>query len=134
MCGRTFPDLYCHGTRDDVPRCQVLGDGRIAFHEPLALRVDEVAALASAAFRDEAASAVYSGRMELDEFEVLIGQVCPGDHGGAVACARVRRRAREIRPSIASGSKYLTIDEDVSLAIVSYLLYSVNFLRVVFGK
>ena len=40
-----FADLDGHGARDHVARGEILGGGRIALHEALALAVDEVGAL-----------------------------------------------------------------------------------------
>jgi hypothetical protein len=48
-----------------------LGDGSVTLHESLALAVDEVAALAPATLRDEAARPVDSSRVELHKLHVL---------------------------------------------------------------
>lgn len=52
-------DLQGHGPRHDVSGGQVLGDGGVPLHEPLALTVNENAALSTAPLRDETAGTVY---------------------------------------------------------------------------
>ena len=42
-----------HGTRDDVPGCEVSGGRSIAIHEAFAFGVEQVAAFAASTFRDE---------------------------------------------------------------------------------
>ncbi len=89
----TLADLECDRTRDDITRGQVLGVGRVALHEALALRVDQEAALTTAALGDETARAVDTSRVELHELHVLVGDASTGHHGSAVTAARVRRCA-----------------------------------------
>ena len=67
-----FANLECDRAGDDVARRQVLGVRRVAFHETLALRVHQEAALAAAALGDQAARAVNARRMELNELHVLV--------------------------------------------------------------
>src|SRR5215471_506106 len=57
----TLADFDRHRAADDVPSGQVFRVWSIAFHEALALRVGEIAALAACAFGDEAAGAVDAG-------------------------------------------------------------------------
>ncbi len=95
-----FADLDRHGAADHVARRQILGRGRIALHEALALGIGEVPALAARPFGDETAGAIDAGRVELDELHVLERQTCAQHHGVAVAGAGVRRGAGEICPPI----------------------------------
>lgn len=74
-------DLHIHGAGDDVPGREVFGGGGVAFHEAFAVGVEEVAAFAAGAFGDEDAGAVDSCGVELDEFEVLVGEAGAGCHG-----------------------------------------------------
>mmetsp|Transcript_40257 Transcript_40257/g.101331 ORF Transcript_40257/g.101331 Transcript_40257/m.101331 type:complete len:257 (+) Transcript_40257:765-1535(+) len=93
------------GARDNVPRCKILGSGRIPFHEALALRVEQDAALTARALCDEAARAVYAGGVELHKLQVLHGQAGARHHGIAVTSACVGRSCREVRASITPGGK-----------------------------
>jgi hypothetical protein len=80
-------DLDGHRARDHVPRREILGRGRVALHEALAVGVGEIAALAAGALGDQAAGAVDPRRVELDELHVLERQARPQHHGVAVAGA-----------------------------------------------
>ena len=62
----------------------------VALHEPLALGVGQVSALAARAFSDQHARAVDAGRVELDELHVLQRQAGAEHHRIAVAGAGVR--------------------------------------------
>ena len=64
-------DFHGHGAADDVTRGQVLRVRRVAFHEALAVRIGQVAALAAHALGDQHPGAVNTGGMELHEFHVL---------------------------------------------------------------
>ena len=96
-------DLDRHRARDDVARGEVLGGGRVALHEALALGIGEIAAFAARAFGDQAAGRIDAGRMELDELHVLQRQAGAQHHRVAVAGADVRRRAGEIGAAVAAG-------------------------------
>ncbi len=100
-----FADLDGHRARDDIARGEILGVRRVALHEALALRVGDVAALAARALGDQHAGAVDAGRVELHELHVLQRQAGAQHHGVAVAGAGVRRRAGEVRASIAAGGQ-----------------------------
>ena len=91
-----FAHLHRHRARDDVATGEVLGRGRVALHEALALRVGEVAALAARALGDQHAGAVDAGRVELDELHVLAGQAGAQHHRVAVAGAGVGRGGGEV--------------------------------------
>ncbi len=92
-----------HGARNHVARGEVLGRGRIALHEALALGIGEVAAFPARAFGDQAPCAVDAGGVELDEFHVLEGQAGAQHHGIAVAGAGVCRGAGEIGAPVTAG-------------------------------
>ena len=98
-------DLDGHRARDDVARRKVLGGRRVALHEPLAFRIDEIAALAAGAFGDETAGAVNAGRMELHEFHVLQRQARAQRHRAAVAGLGVGAGAGMIDAPIAAGGE-----------------------------
>jgi hypothetical protein len=98
-------DLLGHGPGDDVPGGQVLGSGCVSLHKPLAQAVSQDSALSSAALGHEAAGAVDSGGVELDELEVLHGQALADDHGAAVAGAGVRGGAGLIGSAVAAGGE-----------------------------
>ena len=49
---------------------------------------------------DQAASTVDTGRVELDELEVLEGKANTGDHGVSISSASVSRGAGEVGSSI----------------------------------
>ena len=98
-----FADFDGHRARDHVARGEVLGGGRIALHEALALGVDEIAAFAARAFGDETARAVDAGRVELDELHVLQRKAGAQHHAAAVAGAGMRRGAGGIGAAIAAG-------------------------------
>ena len=69
----TFLDLGGHGARHHVAAGEVLGVGRVALHEALAVLVQQVAALAAHALGDQDPRAVDAGGMELVELHVLQG-------------------------------------------------------------
>src|SRR6202012_292474 len=48
-----FADFDGHRARNDVAGSEVLGGGRIALHEALAFRIDEIAAFTARAFSDQ---------------------------------------------------------------------------------
>ena len=62
----TLSDLDGHRAGHDVAGGQVLGDGGVTLHEPLAFGVEEVAAFTAAALGDETASTVNSWRIILN--------------------------------------------------------------------
>ena len=80
-----FLDLGGHRARHHVAARQVLGVGRVALHEALAVLVDEEAALAAHAFGDQHARAVHAGRVELPELHVLQRNAGARRHAEAVA-------------------------------------------------
>ena len=87
----TFADFHRHTARDVIARCEVLILGRITFHEPLAFRVGKVTAFAACALGDQAACAVDTGWVELNEFHVLEWQASACHHAATVTCAGVGR-------------------------------------------
>jgi hypothetical protein len=97
-----FADFNRHRPRYHVARGEVLGGGRIALHESLALGIDEIAALAARALGDEATRAVDAGRVKLHEFHVLQRQAGAQHHGAAVAGAGMCRGADRIGAAVAA--------------------------------
>ena len=100
-----FADFDGHRPRDDVAGGKILGRWRIALHEALTFRIDEIAALAARAFGDEATGAVDSGRMELDEFHVLQRQAGAERHRAAIAGLGVGAGAGVIDTPITAGGQ-----------------------------
>ena len=112
-------DLDRHAARHHVARGEVLVGGRVALHEPLALGVGQVPALAARALGDQAAGAVDAGRVELDELHVLQRQALARRHAGAVAGAGMRRGRREIGAPVPAGGEHRHLGvEAVQLAVV----------------
>ena len=74
-----------HGTRHHIAPGEVFGVRRVAFHEALALIVDQIAAFAAHAFADEAARPRQTGGMKLPELHVLQRQSGAQRHAEAVA-------------------------------------------------
>ena len=100
-----FPDLDGDGARDHVARGEVLGRGRVALHELLALGIAQEAAFAARAFGDQHAGAIDPGRVELHELHVLERQPGAQHHGIAVAGADMRGCAGEIGTAVAAGGE-----------------------------
>ena len=99
-----FVDLRLLRPGYDVPRRQLHHVGGVPLHEPLALRVEQVRALAPGALGDEHAAAGQRGGMVLDHLHVHQG--CPGAVGErhAVPGADERVGARlEDAPEAAGG-------------------------------
>ena len=101
----SLANLDGHGTADHIPGRQVLRIGRVAFHESVAGRVRQIAALAARALGDEAPGTIDSGRMELNEFHVLKRQPGAQCHASPVSGTGVRRCAREPRSAVAAGGE-----------------------------
>jgi len=99
-------NLDGHRTAHDIPRSQILGVGGIAFHEPLAVGIRQVPALAAAALGDQATRAVDAGRMKLHELHVLQRQPGAQHHAAAIASAGVGRGAGKICAAVAAGGQY----------------------------
>src|ERR1700722_18942041 len=78
----------------------------MTLHEALALRIDKVSTFAARAFRNEAARPIDAGRMELHELHILERQARAQRHRVAIPGARVSRRRREIRATVAAGGQH----------------------------
>ena len=112
-------DFQRHGPADHVAAGQVLGAGRVALHEALALGVGQVAALAAHALGDQAAGREDAGRVELDELHVLERQARAQHHGVAVAGLGVGAGAGEVGPAVAAGRQDRVVRrETVDRAVV----------------
>ena len=79
-----FEHLQHHRARDDIARRQVDDRRRVALHEPLALAVEQPAALAAHRLGDQDSQARQTGGMELVEFHVLQGKSLAEDDAQAV--------------------------------------------------
>ena len=89
-----FANFDRHRAAYDVARGKIFRVRRIALHEPLAVRVGEIAAFAAHALGDQHARAVDAGRMELHELHVLQRQARAQHHRVAVAGAGMRAECR----------------------------------------
>ena len=90
-------DLLCAG--DDVAARQLHRVGRIVLQEPLALRVQQVGALAATALGDEHARRREGRRVELHHLHVLQRHAHPERQRHAVAGAGVGVRRPRVEPS-----------------------------------
>ena len=97
-----FADFDGHAAADHIAAGQILVGGGIAFHEPLAFGIGQIAALAPRAFGDQAARAVDAGRVKLHEFHVLQRQARPRNHAAAIPGAGMGRGGAEIGAAIAA--------------------------------
>src|SRR3546814_4020907 len=83
-------------------RSEVLGRRRVAFHEPLAFRVGEVAALAARAFGDQHADPVNAGWVELRSEEHTSELQSLMRISYAVFCLKKKKSRAHIRSPITS--------------------------------
>lgn len=105
-------DLHGHGSGDDISGCQVLGGGGISLHESFTLGVEKVSTLATGSLGDQTSGTVDTGRVELHEFEILVGETGTGNHGGSVSGTGVRRGAREVGSSVTTCGKDGVVGEE----------------------
>ena len=98
-------DLHGHRAGHDVTRGQILGSGRIAFHEALTLTVPKDTAFTSAALGHQATSAIDTSGMELDKLRVFERESSSGDHTAAITSACVSTSAREVGSTVASSGQ-----------------------------
>lgn len=101
----SLTNLESHGSGDDVAGGKILGGWRITLHKPFAFRVEQVTTLTTRSLGDQAASAVDTSRVELDEFEILVGQTSTSDHSHTITGTGVGRCAAEVGTSVSSGSQ-----------------------------
>lgn len=101
----TLTDLERHTPRHNVARRQVLRRWGIPIHEPLSLAVEQITSLTAGSLGDEASGAVDTGRVELDELQVLIWEAGAGDHRHSITGASVRGSAREKGASVTAGGE-----------------------------
>ena len=80
-----FEHLLDHAAGHDVARCQVFDGGGVALHEALARRVAQDRALTAGALGEQDAEARETGRVELEELDVLERQALAPDDADAVA-------------------------------------------------
>ena len=103
---RPCVDLGLLRARDDVAGGELHRVRRVPLHEALALRVDQVGALAAAAFGEQDPRRIERRRVELHELHVLQRQPEPERHRGAVAGARVGVRRRAVDAALAAGGEH----------------------------
>jgi len=112
-------DLHGHGSRNDVTRSKILSGRGISLHESLTLRVEEVTTLTTRTLSDQATSSVDTGRVELDELEILVGETGTGNHGHTVTGTGVGRCAGEVSSAVTtSGENGVVGKESVEGAVL----------------
>jgi hypothetical protein len=89
-----FEHLLDHAAGDDVARGEVLDGGGVALHEALARGVAQDRALTAGALGEQDAEARETGRVELEELDVLERQALAPDDADAVARQGVGVRGR----------------------------------------
>lgn len=95
-------DFHSHSSADNISRGKILSRGGISGHEPFSESVSQDTALTSAALSHEAASAINTSWVELNELEIREGETCSGNHSTSVPSAGVGRGAGLIGTSISS--------------------------------
>ena len=109
--------LEHHRAGDDVARRQVDDRRRVALHEPLAVGVEQSAALAAHRLGDEDAEAGQARRMELVELHVLQRKSLAEHDAQAVAGQGVRVGGGLVHPARAAGGEHDRLGvEDVDVA------------------
>src|SRR5690606_23510109 len=101
-----FDDFANHRTRDNVATGKVLGVRRVAFHETLAILINEVTAFTAAAFGDEYTSTGDTCRVELPHFNILYRHAGAQTHADTVAGVDVRVGRRCVDTAGTAGRKY----------------------------
>ena len=101
-----FQDLLHHRAGDDVAGGQVDDGGGVALHEPLALAVEQSAALAADRLGDQDAQPRQAGRVELVELHVLQGKSLTEDDAQAVTGQRVCVGGGLVHPARPAGGQH----------------------------
>ena len=115
-CPAALQHLEHHRPRDDVARGQVDDRGGVAFHESLALAVEQPAALAAHRLGDENPEPGQSGRVELVELHVLQGKSLAEDDSQSVAGQGVGVGGGLVHPAGATGGEHHRLGvEDVNV-------------------
>ena len=97
--------LGVNRARDHVARRQVLGVRRVAFHKALAATINEVAAFAAHAFRDQDTNAGDTGWVKLHELHILQRNTGAQRHGHTVAGVDVGIGGGPVYPSGPTGGQ-----------------------------
>jgi hypothetical protein len=105
-------DLHGHGSRNDITRGKILGGGGISLHESLTLGVEEVTTLTTRTLSDQATSSVDTGRVELNELKILVGETGTGNHGHTVTGTGVGRCAREVGSAVSTSSENSVVGKE----------------------
>ena len=109
--------LEHHRAGDDVARRQVDDRRRVALHEPLALAVEQAAALAAHRLGDQDAQAGQAGRVELVKLHVLQRKSLAEHDAQAVAGQGVRVGGGLVHPARPAGGEHDRLGvEDVDVA------------------
>ena len=98
----TLEDLDSHGPGNDVSRSKILSSWGVSLHESFTFSVPKDSTFSSAALSNEAATAIDTCRVELDELGVLDGKPSSGSHATTIACASVGGCAREVGSAVSA--------------------------------
>ena len=98
----SLADFHRHRTGDEIARGEIFHTRRIPLHKAFAIGIGQISAFTARAFCDQAACAINTGRVELDELHILKRQSGPQHHRIAVTGAGVRGCAREEGAAIAA--------------------------------
>lgn len=105
-------DFHSHRSGNDITRSKILGGRGITLHETLTLGVEQVTTLTTSTLSDQASSTVDTGRMELNELKILVGETSASNHGHTVTSASVGRRAAEVGTPITTSSENSVVGEE----------------------
>jgi hypothetical protein len=96
----TFANFDGHGSGDDITRSEILGCRGVTFHESFSLGVEEVSSFSTRSLSDQTSSTVDTGRMELNEFEILERKSSPSNHSSSISRASVSTGTGEESTSV----------------------------------
>lgn len=105
-------NFHGHGTRNDVARGKILGGRGVALHETLTLGVEKVTTLTTSTLGDQAAGTIDTSRVELNEFQILVGETGTSSHGHTITSAGVGRGAAEVGTSVSTGGKNSVVGKE----------------------
>ncbi|RMR95123.1 hypothetical protein ALP76_05479 [Pseudomonas savastanoi pv. glycinea] len=109
----TGNDFLDHGARNHVTTCKVLGVRSITLHETLAVLVDQVTALTTAAFGDQYTCTGNAGRVELPHFDVLNRDTGTQCHTDTVTGIDQGIGGRRVDTTCTAGCQHGSVGTDV---------------------
>ena len=95
----TLEDLCHHRTSNNVSTGEIFRVWCVTLHKSLAVFVDQVATLPSAALGHQRPRPVNSGWMELPHLHILHGVTCSESHADTVAGIDMSIRGRRVYPT-----------------------------------